>query len=90
MKKLRFGIVGTGTIAHRFANAIRNTKGAELAAAAPYAGNGFEEQIEHFCACVADGCVESPILTRAHTLRIIRLSDQIRALISLRYPQDAL
>ncbi|MBO5410555.1 MAG: Gfo/Idh/MocA family oxidoreductase, partial [Clostridia bacterium] len=33
-KKLRFGIVGTGTIAHRFANAIKNVQGAELAAVA--------------------------------------------------------
>ena len=34
MKKLRFGIVGTGTIAHRFANAIKNVKEAELVAVA--------------------------------------------------------
>lgn len=32
--KLRFGIVGTGTIAHRFANAIKNVKNAELVAVA--------------------------------------------------------
>lgn len=31
-KKLRFGIVGTGTIAHRFANAIKNVPNAELTA----------------------------------------------------------
>lgn len=30
MKKLRFGIVGTGTIAHRFAEAIKNVEEAEL------------------------------------------------------------
>lgn len=34
MKKLRFGIVGTGTIAHRFANAIKNVEEAELVAVA--------------------------------------------------------
>lgn len=33
-KKLRFGIVGTGTIAHRFAEAIRNVENAELVAVA--------------------------------------------------------
>ncbi len=32
--KIRFGIVGTGTIAHRFANAIKNTSNAELVAVA--------------------------------------------------------
>ncbi len=34
MKKLRFGIVGTGCIAHRFAKAIKNVPEAELAAVA--------------------------------------------------------
>lgn len=33
-RKLRFGIVGTGTIAHRFANAIKNVPEAELTAVA--------------------------------------------------------
>lgn len=33
-KKIRFGIVGTGTIAHRFAQAIQNVQNAELAAVA--------------------------------------------------------
>ncbi len=32
--KIRFGIVGTGTIAHRFANAIKNVSNAELVAVA--------------------------------------------------------
>ncbi|MCQ2470671.1 MAG: Gfo/Idh/MocA family oxidoreductase [Clostridia bacterium] len=34
MKKLRFGIVGTGNIAHRFAEAIKNVEEAELVAVA--------------------------------------------------------
>lgn len=34
MKKLRFGIVGTGNIAHRFAEAIKNAEEAELVAVA--------------------------------------------------------
>ena len=34
MKKLRFGIVGTGNIAHRFAEAIKNVTDAELVAIA--------------------------------------------------------
>lgn len=32
--KIRFGIVGTGTIAHRFANAVKNVSNAELVAVA--------------------------------------------------------
>ncbi len=34
MKKVKFGIVGTGNIAHRFANAIKNVPNAELVAVA--------------------------------------------------------
>lgn len=34
MKKIRFGIVGPGNIAHRFANAIKNVPNAELTAVA--------------------------------------------------------
>ena len=56
--------------------------------AVPYAGNGFEEQIEHFCDCVKNGAAESPVITHAHTLKIITLTDTIRELISLKYPQD--
>lgn len=33
-KKIRFGIVGTGTIAHRFANAIKNVENAEVVSVA--------------------------------------------------------
>lgn len=34
MKKIKFGIVGTGNIAHRFAEAVKNVEQAELAAVA--------------------------------------------------------
>ena len=54
----------------------------------PYAGNGFEEQIEHFCSCIKKGLSESPVITHAHTLKIITLTDRIRKKISLEYPQD--
>ena len=33
-EKIRFSIVGTGTIAHRFAQAIQNVENAELVAVA--------------------------------------------------------
>lgn len=34
MEKIRFGIVGTGTIARRFAQAVKNVRSAELVAVA--------------------------------------------------------
>ena len=55
----------------------------------PYAGNGFEEQIEHFCDCLQKGLPESPLIPHARTLKIITLTDTIREMIGVRYPQDA-
>lgn len=56
--------------------------------AVPYAGNGFEEQIAHFCECVASGLTESPIVTPDQTLYITRQMDEIRKMIGVIYPQD--
>ena len=54
----------------------------------PYKGNGFEEQIEHFCECIAKGLIESPVVTREQTLFITRQMDEIRNITGVVYPQD--
>ena len=54
----------------------------------PYAGNGFEEQIAHFCECVSQGLSESPVVTREQTLYITRQMDEIRKMTGVVYPQD--
>ncbi len=54
----------------------------------PYAGNGFEEQIAHFCECVADGLKESPVVTAEQTLYITAQMDEIREKLGIVYPQD--
>ena len=54
----------------------------------PYAGNGFEEQIAHFCKCVAQGLKESPLVTHQQTLYITRQMDEIRKKAGIVYPQD--
>ena len=54
----------------------------------PYAGNGFEEQIEHFSECVAQGLTESPVIPAEQTLYIIRQTDAIRKQTGIVYPQD--
>lgn len=56
--------------------------------ATPYAGNGFEEQITHFCECVAEGLTSSPIVTPEQTLYITKQMDEIRKSIGIVYPQD--
>ncbi len=68
---------------------VLETEGGRQTIPVPYAGNGFEEQIGHFCDCVRDGLAESPLIPHAHTLKIISLTDRIRQLIGVKYPQDA-
>ncbi len=53
-----------------------------------YRGNGFEEQITHFCECISKGLTESPIITKEQTLFITKQMDEIRKTINIRYPQD--
>ena len=54
----------------------------------PYAGNGFEEQIEHFSDCVLNNLKESPVVTHSQTLYITKQMDEIRKIIGVEYPQD--
>ncbi len=62
--------------------------GIRASIATPYKGNGFEEQIAHFCDCIAKGLKESPIVTHAQTLFITRQMDEIRKITGVIYPQD--
>ena len=55
----------------------------------PYKGNGFEEQIAHFCQCINEGLTESPLIPHSQTLYITKQMDEIRRLISITYPQDS-
>ena len=56
--------------------------------ATPYKGNGFEEQIAHFCECVSNGLTESPVVTHQQTLYITKQMDEIRKIVGVTYPQD--
>ena len=56
--------------------------------ATPYKGNGFEEQIAHFCECVSNGLTESPVVTHRQTLYITKQMDEIRKIVGVTYPQD--
>ena len=47
-KRIRFGIVGTGTIAHRFAQAIKNVENAELVAVASRTSENAEKFGDEF------------------------------------------
>ncbi len=54
----------------------------------PYWGNGFEEQIAHFCDCVNKGLIKSPVVTPEQTLFITKQMDEIRKMTGIVYPQD--
>lgn len=54
----------------------------------PYAGNGFEEQIAHFCECISLGLKQSPVVSPEQTLFITRQMDKIRKITGIVYPQD--
>lgn len=54
----------------------------------PHAGNGFEEQIAHFCECVNNGLLSSPVVTPEQTMYITKQMDFIRKNTGIIYPQD--
>lgn len=54
----------------------------------PWGGNGFEPQIRHVCSCISQGLTQSPIITKNHTMFIMRQMDEIRRQTGLIYPQD--
>lgn len=67
---------------------IKLLDGTEYSINTPYRGNGFEEQIAHFCDCISKGLKESPVITREQTLFITEQMDEIRKIIGADYPQD--
>ncbi len=67
---------------------IRFNNGETQTVSVPYRGNGFEEQISHFCECVAKGLKQSPVVTREQTLYITAQMDEIRKMTGVEYPQD--
>ena len=63
MKKLRFGIVGTGNIAHRFAEAIKNVTDAELVAIASRTKENADKFADEFNIPVRFSSYEPPVTT---------------------------
>lgn len=77
MKKIRFGIVGTGNIAHRFAQAIANVPQAELVAVASRTQENADRFAEEFHipvrfagyeAMAASDCIDAAYIAVPHSL----------------------
>ncbi|HOL79138.1 MAG TPA: Gfo/Idh/MocA family oxidoreductase [Clostridiales bacterium] len=54
----------------------------------PYYGNGFEEQIMEASECLRQGKKESDIMTHDQSRLIMRLMDEIRRQVGVKYPVD--
>jgi len=54
----------------------------------PSLGEGFEEEIMEACSCIRAGKTQSDILPVEETIRIIRMMDEIRKTIGVKYPMD--
>ncbi len=67
---------------------IKYNDGKEEIINAPFSGNGFEEQIEHFAGLILSGIKESPVNTFNQSLFIANQMDEIRRRIGIVYPQD--
>ncbi|MBN1379132.1 MAG: Gfo/Idh/MocA family oxidoreductase [Gammaproteobacteria bacterium] len=57
----------------------------EITVSKPLRANGYEYEIEEVIRCVQSGLLESPVMTQAETLANMRLMDDIRKQIGLRY-----
>ena len=83
-----YGSAGQIIIHSTFWGAIRATlitKDQNITLDRPFRKNGFEYQIEEAINCIVNGKIESPIMTHNHTLANMKLMDEIRAEIGLKY-----
>lgn len=53
--------------------------------AAPFKGNGFEEEIEECCRCILAGKVQSDIMPLERSMAVLRLMDEIRAQLGIEH-----
>lgn len=62
--------------------------GVTRSVATPYLGNGYVHEAIEAGRCLRAGLLESPGMTHAETLDLMKLLDTIRAQIGVRYPAD--
>ena len=54
----------------------------------PVLGSGLGNEALHVQECLADGLTESPLVPRSRTLRLMRVMDDLRAQVGVRYDAD--
>jgi hypothetical protein len=55
----------------------------------PVIGRGYAHEAIEFQRCLAEGLLESPLVSHAQTLTIMRQMDQLRAQVGVRYAGDS-
>jgi predicted dehydrogenase len=69
-------------------NLTLQINGQEDIISCPIVGNGYNYEAEEVGSCIRSGRLESEIMPLDETLAIMRLMDEIRAQIGLRYPME--
>ncbi len=54
----------------------------------PFKGNGFEEEIEECCRCIADGKTESEVMPLSASAAVMAVMDEVRKQIKVTYSAD--
>jgi predicted dehydrogenase len=86
------GPLGNVTIPAKWWNpshaTIRYLDGRIVELDAPIVSSGFNYETEHFCELLRSGRTESPVMTHAISLQMMRILDEARREIGLVYPQE--
>ena len=69
---------------------VNPADGAARTIATPFLGNGYVHEAIEAQRCWHAGLIESPGMTHADTLALMKVLDDIRAQIGLRYAADAI
>ena len=54
----------------------------------PYVPEGFAFELRHMCECIQDGLLESPRMSHADSMAVMRVMDALRAQWGIVYPDD--
>ena len=51
-------------------------------------GNGYNYEAEEVARCLAEGLLQSPVMPLDETVALMRILDEIRSQIGLKYPME--
>jgi predicted dehydrogenase len=69
---------------------VDDADGTETIEAPPIAGNGYRGEVEEVARCLRAGELESPLVPLDDTVAILRVLDEARRQLGVRYPVDTM